>query len=332
MAFLLTVLPSKAFPNEVDEVKITSEQEAVVELRYNSKTIFKSTLYPIDGTIELQDIASLLEDYLDGGVYRYSIYIDGSEKGYTNIIPCKVSLDCKAQDWNGTSFLTRATSKYTHKGATEFLYCYTTYSPSFVVTALARIEGTIRRVVFRKVISSTGIVGLNVSYSAIFKNVNYDVIQYTVECGRAKMTYRLIPDGMADNLHEYGFINSFYQRDYITLMGHAEKEVKIERLHAIVGGQYRNFQVEAVPHWTINSGKMLDGMSGLFEDFISADRVWRMEDNCEMAVTDSDFKPSDANDATCEGSVTLRETGRRYRHRLPKVVNTFDLTFDETFK
>lgn len=332
MAFLLTVLPNKAFPHEVDEVKITSEQEAIVELRYNSKTIFKSTLYPIDGTIELQDIASLLDNYLDGGIYRYSVYIDGSEKGYTNIIPCKVSLDCKAIDWNGSSFLTRATNKYTHKNATEQLSCYTSYNPTFVVTAITRLEGYVRRITCRRTISATGIVSLDVSYNSLFKNVNYEILQYTIEVGNAKMTYRLIPDGMADNLHDFGFINSFYQRDSITLMGNAEKELKIERLHAIVGGQYRNFQVESVPHWTINSGDMPDGMAGLFEDFISADRVWRKEDNCEMAITESDFKSSDANDATCKGSVTLRETGRKYRHRLPKVVNTFDLTFDQTFK
>ena len=152
-----------------------------------------------------------------------------------------------------------------------------------------------------------------------------------MEVGDARVTFRMIPDGMADNVHEFGFINSFMQQEFITLMGGADKEMKVERTHAIIGGQYRNFQVESVPHWTVNSGEMLDGMSGLFEDFISASRVWRTGDNCELAITDSDFKSSDANDATLQGSVTLRETGRKYRHRLPKIVNTFDLTFDRTF-
>ena len=227
-------------------------------------------------------------------------------------------------------FLTRATSKYTHRESREMLYCYAS-KPTFVVKAAVRIGNTSRTIIFTKYIPASGIVGVDVSYSSIFKNATFEVMQYTVEVGNSKMIYRMVPDGMADKLHEFGFINSFMQQEYITLMGGAEKEMKVERLHAIVGGQYRNFQVDSVPHWTVNSGEMLDGMTGLFEDFISSSKVWRKEDNCELAITDSDFKCSDANDAIPQGTVTLRETGRRYRHRLPQTVNTFDITFDTTF-
>lgn len=330
MATLITTLPEKAFPHEVDALDISTDQPTSVELRYADKVIFKSTLYPIDGSIELRDITSLLEDYMTGSISEFSVWLDGSKKDYTDIIPCKVNIDVAAGDCGDSFFLTRATSKYTHRESKERLYCYAS-NPTFVVRAVVRIDNTARTIIFRKPVSASGIVGVDVSYNSIFKNVPYEVLQYTVEVGDARVTFRMIPDGMADNVHEFGFINSFMQQEFITLMGGADKEMKVERRHAIVGGQYRNFQVDSVPHWTVNSGEMLDGMTGLFEDFISSSKVWRKEDNCELAITDSDFKCSDANDAIPQGSVTLRETGRRYRHRLPQTVNTFDITFDTTF-
>lgn len=330
MATLDTTLPSVAFPHEVDALDISTERETVVELKYAGKSIFKSTLYPIDGTVELRDITSLLEDYMTGSISEFSVWLDGAKKSNTNIIPCKVNIDMAAEDCGDSFFLTRATSKYTHRKSKEMLYCYAS-NPIFVVKAAVRLGNTSRTIIYKKDCPVSGIVGVDVSYSRIFKNVPFEVMQYTVEVGNSKMVYRMIPDGMADKLHEFGFINSFMLQEYITLMGGAEKEMKVERMHAIVGGQYRNFQVDSVPHWTVNSGEMLDGMTGLFEDFISSNKVWRKEDNCELAITDSDFKCSDANDSTPQGSVTLRETGRRYRHRLPQTVNTFDITFDDTF-
>lgn len=331
MATLTTSLPDKAFPHEVNAIDISATQPTSVELRYGEKVIFKSTLYPMDGTIELRDITSLLDSYLNGSISEFSVWLDGRKADSSTIIPCKIDLDMSAAESGDSFFLTRTTCKYTHREAKEVLYCYA-MRPNFVVRALTRNGDYTRTLIFRKGITASGIVGIDVSYSTIFKNATYEVLQYTVEIGDARVTFRMIPDGMADNVHDFGFINSFMQQEYITLMGAAERELKVERLHAIVGGQYTNYQVVSVPHWTIKSGEMLDGMEGLFDDFISATKVWRKNDNCEMAVTDSDFKNTDANDATCEGSVTLRETGRKYRHRLPKLVKTFDFTFDETFR
>lgn len=330
MATLVTTLPSVAFPHEVDALDISTERETVVELKYAGKSIFKSTLYPIGGTIELRDIASLLDSYLNFSISEFSVWLDGSEADSSSIIPCRLNLDVSATDIEDCIFLTRTTCKYTHREAKELLYCYAS-NPTFEVKALTRNGDYTRTVIFRKSINASGIIGVDVSYRNIFKDAPYEVLQYSVEVGNTKITYRLIPDGMADNVHDFGFINSFFQEEYITLMGAAEREMKVERLHAIVSGQYKNYQVVSVPHWTIKSGEMLDGMEGLFDDFISATKVWRPSDYCEMAITDSDFKNSDSNDGTCQGSATLREAGRKYRHRVNKAVRTFDITFDDTF-
>lgn len=317
----------------MDAIDISTTTATIVELRYADTVIFKSTLHPIDGTIALRDIASLLYSYLGAKKQTFSVWLDGSKKAETDIIPCTLHLDCTAEEWNGESLLTRATNKYTHATAKELIHFTATGASSAKVTIVMQKGGAVSIGEATMECASDGdIVALDVSPSVLPVPEGYELVTYTVEVGKAKMTYRMIPDGMADNVHEFGFINSFLQEEYITLMGAAERELKVERLHAMVGGQYRNYQVEAVPHWTIESGMMLEGMEGLFDDFISSKKVWRKSDGVMMAVTDSDFKVSDANDATCEGSVTLREAGRTYRHRPVRPVKTFDETFDDTFQ
>lgn len=337
MASLITTLPSVAFPHEVDALDISSTAATTVELRYADTVIFKSTLYPIDGTIALRDVASLLDNYMGATVQAFTVWIDGSNQGETSIIPCRMQLDCTAEEWNGGSFLTRTTNKYTHEGATELISFWGT-NPTLIITLTLynREKGSLQTV--KDVRNFTGSFIKNfplserVRYLLKGNHTAFDIVQYSVEVGQAKITYRMIPDGMADTLHEFGFINSFMQEEYITLTGEAERELKVERLHAYVGGQYRNFQVDAVPHWTIHSGVLLDGMQGLFDDFISSKKIWRKSDNVMMAVTSSDYKAKDSSTALNGGTVTLRETGRRYRHRLQRPVKTFDETFDDTFK
>lgn len=331
MASLITTLPSTAFPHEVDELDISATEGTEVELRYGDKVILSSSLFPIEGKIELRDVASLLDNYLTDEVCTFEIYIDGTQADYTSIIPCRIHIGYDAGDLD-SFFLTRATDKYTHPNATEKLVMYAT-NPTIYITIVAQQTETGEVEVIEKSTSlqSNGMAILDLSNLVHKAYESYNILRYVVQLGKSKVTYHMIPNGMADNVHDFGFINSFLQEEYITLMGAASRELKVERRSAIIGGQYRNFEVEAVPHWTIGSGMMLDGMTGLFDDLVSATKVWRVEDNVQMAVTDSEFKNSDENASAIQGSVTLRETGRKYRHRIARQAKTFDITFDDTF-
>ena len=331
MATLVTTLPSLAFPHEVDELDITASTSTKVELRYNGKTIFSSSLFPVDGRIELRDITSLLDSYLTASVNNFEVYIDGSRADYTSLIPCRLWVDCHAEDLDGF-FLTRATEKYTHPGAREKLVLYAN-NPTVYITAIGQHKetGEVAKVEIVRNISSSGLAILDLFGVLNTTSDSYNILRYIVQVGKSKITYHMIPDGMADNVHDFGFINSFNQEEVITLTGAAVREMKVERRSAIIGGQYRNFEADAVPHWTVDSGMMLDGMGGLFDDLISATKVWRVGDNVQMAVTDSDFKVADDNATALQGSVTLRETGRKYRHHVAQQVRTFDITFDDTF-
>ena len=331
MATLVTTLPSVAFPHEVDALDITTSTATKVELRYNGKTIFSSLLFPVDGRIELRGITSLIDSYLVAEVNTFEVYLDGSKADYTSLIPCRLWVDCHAEELD-EFFLTRATEKYTHPGARENLVLYAN-NPTVYITAIGQHKetGEVEKVEVVRKISSSGLVILNLCEMLSTTSDSYNILRYIVQVGKSKVTYHTIPDGMADNVHDFGFINSFNQEDYITLTGVAVREMRVERRSAIIGGQYRNFEVDAVPHWTVESGMMLDGMGGLFDDLISATKVWRAEDNVQMAVIDSDFKASDDNATALQGSVTLRETGRKYRHHAAQQARTFDITFDTTF-
>ena len=335
MATFDTDFPNVAFPHEVDEVVINATEATAVRITFNGKELINTTLYPLDGKIELSGLADLYSGFMNEELGQLRIFLDGSTSGpICMILPCTLNLSHTYEECNGGLFLTRTTHKYTYADATELLHVVGGVN-RITIQGLVRVKSGGEWFVqtFANNISGTSSIStIDVSPAKCFSLDNYELAEYTVEVGKAKMTYRIIPDGMADNVHEFGFINSFMQEEYITLMGEAVRELKMERRHAMVGGHYRNFDVDAVPHWTIKSGNMLDSMEGLFDDFISSKKVWRKSDNCAMAVTDSNFKVSDANNATCDGSVTLRETGRKYRHHIQRPIKTFDITFDETFQ
>lgn len=335
MASFDTTFPDTAFPHEVDEITINATGATAVKITFNTKVLIDTTLYPIDGKIELKELANLFTDLMDDSLGELCVYLDGSTSGQTcKILPCTLNLSHTYGECSKGLFLTRTTHKYTHAGATELLHVIGD-TKRISIKGLVRVKSGGEWFVqtYTNNISDTGTMAtIDVSPNYIFDLDNYELAEYTVEVGTASIKYRMIPSGMADTLHEFGFINSFMQEEYITLMGEAERELKTERLSAYVGGKYRNFHVEAVPHWTIHSGVLPGGMLGLFDDFIASKKIWRKEDNCQMAVTASDYKTKDGNSAINGGTVTLRETGRTYRHRLPRPIQTFDQTFDDTFQ
>lgn len=333
MASLITTISGFIFPHEVDNITVSATEQTAVKIDYNGKTVLDVQLYPIDGTIELQGIASLLQDWMDAGLGELTIYLNGTGVRSVSVIPCTLHLDRTAEEGGNHTFLTRATCRYTHADAKELLHYPYPELTDITIKAVIRKDGVVSILTKTEVSSdSADIVTYDVSPRVLFDLDAYEVMEYTVQVYENTVRYRMIPDGMADTLHEFGFINSFMQEEYITLTGEAERELKVERLHAYVGGQYRNFQVDVVPHWTIHSGVLLDGMQGLFDDFISSKKIWRKSDNVMMAVTSSDYKTKDSSTALNGGTVTLRETGRTYRHRLQRPVKTFDETFDDTFQ
>lgn len=332
MASLLTTIPHTIFPYEIDYLKLSSDCATRIEMLLGGKTILDTTLFPFGGFIELFNLSSLIIDCMEAEIKILIIQIDGSEVASTNVIPNTMDLDLPGTECFDI-FLTRGTSKYTHPAAKEILTYVDNGDSAAIITAVIRKEGkvTTTRKTLSLSSSGSGIVSLDVSPAVIFSIDDYDLIQYTVTMGSRSMTYRMIPDGMADTLHEYGFINSFMQEEYVTLMGEAERELKMERQHAYIGGQYQNFQVLAIPHWTIKA-ILPDGMEGVFDDLVTSKEVWRKDDFCRMAITDSKNVTLSSSSAINEGSITLRETGRTYRHRPVRPVKTFDETFDDTFQ
>lgn len=332
MASLITTIPSIVFPYELNQLSISSDSEVLIELKYGDKTVIASVLYPIDGTIELDNLATHIVDYLKNEIGTFTISLDGRVVATTNIIPNNMEVAATAQECYLYTFLTRTTVKHTHPAAKELLHFVNNGETEGVVKAIALKGGEV--VSSQQKLSLTltdDITTLDVSPSVLFSLEAYELVEYTVSIGERTMKYKMIPDGMADTLHEYGFINSFLQEEYITLMGDAEREMKMERLHAYFGGQLRNFHVEAFPHWTIKP-LIPDGMTGLFDDLVAAKELWRKEDSCILAIVESEDITSSSPAAINRGSVTLREAGRTYRHRPVRPVKTFDETFDDTFQ
>lgn len=331
MATIITTLPDIAFPYELNLLKIAADSKVEVKITYAGHILMDTVLYPIDGVIELYDMAVHIIDFLKNEIAILTIALDGKEAKRLQILPNNMGVDCTAEECYTDTFMTRATVKYTHAEAKELLHFVCNSETFGIVTAVAQKDGAVVKSQQELPLSLEGdIATLDVSPSVLFSLDGYELTEYTVAVGKRTMKFRMMPDGMVDKLHEFGFINSFLQEEYIALMGDAERDVKVERRESYIRGQLRNFHVEAFPHWTIRT-LIPDGMAGVFDDLVAAKELWRKEDGCILAITESEDKTSSSSSAMNIGSLTLREAGRIYTHHPARPIKTFDHTFDDTF-
>lgn len=332
MASLITTIPDVIFPYELNQLVIASASDVGVKMVYADKTVLDTILSPYKGEIAIYNMATHIIDYVGNEMETLTIFLNDKAVKTVLILPNTLGVSDKASDCYHDIFLSRASSKYTHAAAKELLHFVYNGETSGTIKAVVKKDGKVQVSEQQMAITlSDGIVTLDVSPSLLFSLENYELIEYTVMMGTRKMKYRMLPDGLADDIHEFGFINSYMQEEYITLMGEAERDMKIERRHAYVHGQLRNFHVEAFPHWSIKT-YITDDMAGMFDDFVAAKDIWRKNDGCVLAITDAEDKTSSLKAAMNIGSITLREAGRIYLHRPVRPVKTFDETFDDTFQ
>lgn len=332
MASLVTTLPPVMFPYELNQLEVAASADVAVKITYADKTLLDSVMTPYNGHVYLYNMATHIIDYIGSELATLSIYLDGTLVASTSILPNSMGVSAAASECYKEIFLSRASCRYTYPAAKELLHFVSDGETSATVRAVAIKDGLVVTSEQQLAITlPTGIVTLDVSPNALFSLVDYTLVEYAVSIGARTMKFRMLPDGLADTIHEYGYINSYMQEEYITLMGEAERDVKVERRHAYVAGQLRNFHVEAFPHWSIQT-HITDGMAGMFDDFVSAKDIWRKEDGCVLAITDSENKTSSLTSAMNMGSITLREAGRIYIHQPVRPIRTFDSTFDDTFQ
>lgn len=350
MATIITNIPSVAFPWEADSFRISSDSDTVLKLELASETVLEATLTPTaSGYVDVHGIAQVLLDAMDtpfAEPLMLNIYLDGAADASAGILYSRTLGSVPALQLASRSFLTAASggTKTTVAGATETISWYATDASetgeeSVEVFAVWINPSTRAVQTTEQAIKCTGDGSLDtadVSPSRITPpdtTGTWELSAYTVSLGQRRITYSIAADGRtnADTL-SVKFYNTFGQLDTFHFLGQTETELKPTYNAATIGGSYRNYRIDVQPTLTASTGALSDADAKLFADLVASTDIWRASDGVQLALTDCSSKPSTAWGASPSGTATFREslTGQRLEPSMP--ADTFDTTFDKTYK
>lgn len=339
MAILTTQLPEIAFPFELDTLVFEAEEgdelSTRILLKYDYEAIIDEELYfDSDGKISVEDLASLLIDYIKdtSEEHIFSITV-GGEMSSCLLMACTVDLAIPAMQVVTDSFLSPLMGpKNTYLNGEEFLRVYSIGgSEDWSVRAKFLSESgdvySMERVFSEGI--DTSYVTLHVSPSQIrsmFNKPNGTLLDYTVTAGKRIQRYIVRQQHAPEVVH---FLNSFLEEDTF-YVSHIENEVKPTRTMVNIKGKRKVVYVDPSAKTKATSFPLLDSELPLAEDLVCAKDVW-LKDKYMVAITDNDFKHTSDSAELPRLSVTWQPSAKRLSHKTSTIPQTFDKTFDETY-
>lgn len=338
MAILTTQLPEIAFPFELDTLEFEAEEGDELSTRilieYDYEAIIDEELYfDSDGKISVEDLASLLIDYVKDTTEAFAFSVTvGGEMSSCLLIACTVDLAKPAMQVVNESFLSPLTGpKTTYLNGKEFLRIYS-------------IEGGEDWRVNAKFLSNSGEVlnqehvfpeGIDSSFAKldvsptqimrIFNHPNWKLLNYTVTAGERMQLYIVCQQDAIEIVH---FLNSFLEEDTF-YFAHIEREVKPTRTMVTIKGQRKVVYVDPSAKFKATSYPLMDSELPLAEDLVCAKDVWQKGDM--IAIIENDFKYSTDSAELPRLSVTWQSPAKRLAHKNHNLPRTFDKSFDETY-
>jgi hypothetical protein len=338
MAILTTKLPEIAFPFELDTLIFEAEEgdelSTQIQIAYDDESIIDEDLYfDSDGRISIEDLASLLIDYIKDTAKEHIFKVTTGGKEYSCVLmACTVDLAKNATQVVQESFLSPLMgAKNTYLNGEEFLIVYSqSGGEDWNVTAdFVNDNGHLLNL--KKVFSSDVGVGrrlLRVSPSEItsmFSNPGR-LLSYTVSAGKRKQRYIVQQRNATEVVH---FLNSFFEEDTF-YFSHLESEVKPTRTTVGINGRRKVVYVDPSAKSKGTSFPLMDSELPLADDLVCAKDVW-LKNQYMVAITDNDFKHTSDAAELPRLSVTWQPSGKRLSHKTYTPPQTFDETFDETY-
>lgn len=340
MAELLTDIPSIVFPHEVDTLRFSASEDFRVRLVLEGEELLDVTLTPdASSTASLYDLASLINDAIEGSMPVLVISLDGKEVAETSVLPCREKVNGAAQDLQGRIFLTLSsgrTKRIPMDGNESLAWTVDGTTPEVSIEALWVGDAIPTIYTSSQTVKGTDdgdIATADVSPRLLkAPQDGCTLVRYTVSAGRRSQTYAVIqPDTDLHPATALRFRNVFNQNDTFYFFGKVEQEVKPAYSSISVQGITRNYRIETQPTWKAHTGPMGDAEESLFADLVQARHVWRMDDGTELTLTDCEFKPTNGSSDLLSGTLTWREAAEGCTFRPAVPVRTFDKTFDPTF-
>lgn len=345
MATLLSTLPDYGFPHEYNTIRIQGTGLQKVELKSNGATICTFNLYPgADGVLELSDFAALLRDLTsDFEPREFTISWNGGQKGFL-VLPCAIELTTTAAEFCQRHFLSLYRgSRTTWDRAVEYVTMYAHPDlgerDSFEMTLVwvNHHTGETESAILMEEDMSVNELSPGLYRLAFcprdFMPPAPDLYLLSIVVSAGKRVQRFILRPTMVQPASVVFRGAMGQFEAFHFFGTRQLELKPTRSTASFAGLTRNYQVKAVPEFTLTTGVLRPSETPLFEDLCASTLCYLGAlGGPELTITENELKLTgdayEAETATC----TFRHAGRTALYAPTEPANTFDDTFDNSFR
>lgn len=345
MATLLTTLPDYGFPHEYNSIRLSGTGLQKLELKSNGATIWTFNLYPgADGVLELSDFAALLRDLTaDFEPRAFTISWSGGQKEFT-VLPCDIDLTTTAAEFCQRHFLSLCRgTRTTWERAVEYVTMYAHPDlgerDTFEMTLVwvNHHTGETEPVTLMEEDQSVEELSPGM-YRLAFCPRDFippapDLYLLSIVVSAGKRVQRFIPRPTMVQPASVVFRGAMGQFEAFHFFGSRLTELKPTRSTASFAGRTRNYQVKAVPEFTLTTGVLRPTETPLFEDLCASTLCYLGTlGGPELTITENELKITgdqyEAETATC----TFRHAGRTPLYAPTEPAQTFDDTFDNSFR
>ena len=309
------------------------------------KEIYNEYLYPIDSSVAMGDLGSLLTPYCKQSLVVHLRVTMTEEMLYTTatnttvmtaeLVYCEADIDTTCEDFTANHFLSILLGKkVTALGRLEYLH----YIGTDTATVTAKYsDGTSQS------FTATA-VGGNSNYTTIEVSAENYVVEgktllaYTVTAGARKQDYvldLLCPDCAPILI----FVNSFGVEELFYCTGTQTKAPSFTRTSAYIDGMERNYKIVEKRTFKADTGILNEDMADWFGDLMRSEYVRIVTFNKgtvnigrEVIITESKSEQTNDPDELPRFTFSYNYSQRNHNVvQMQREGRIFDNTFDYTF-
>lgn len=310
MAKLLSSIPAWTFPEEWETVQVASSTPRGFVLRVNGTAVWRVTLKPVESTISIYDLGTLIRECAGGEIAE--AVLETAEQGNTQklvtskVFPLRRRMGVTANAFIAANFLSLSrTPKITHRAARERVSWIGEENAVSVRCFWWTADG---------ITADTRTVAAEEEDYARFADVSPSTFappeaaarlcRYVVTCGRRTRTFLLAPPGLSiGGGAEIAFRNTFGVMDVVHVFGEVERAAKPTYKTVSIGGRRRNYDTDCETTMTCTFAPLAPGDLSPEEAAVS-EEVVLLPNRTEILPTEAEIKRGD--DPTRFGTATVK--------------------------
>ena len=324
------------FVSELDIIEITAANDVTFTITdSNSDVVLSSTYTPVDGVVHVYHLSKLLQPLITEVVADFT-FTAGSTSKSVHVVQSRERVQEPAMTFLPSFFLSEVmTERDTAIGRRECVSLLP-LSTTTVTAVCTYWDGSALSTATKTVATNLAagtVHTLDVSPSAMVDSSMGDLVAYEVVAGERTMRYRVtvLPNASVAMLAQ----NNFGCYEPIYLQGMTEFNTDFTRESALINGQLKHYNIEAVKTFKSFTGALRPAGVLLAQDLAASKDVYLLENNITgdaIVITAVDVKYTDEDSEVPDFSFTWRHASMMGASttavRPPEL---FDDTFDDTY-